>query len=158
CSLHLLAGSRHPLPLGTVDQMVSPLPSTVSPQRSAARPFVLTPLRCRLRTRIGFAAYFSTDFNHDHVVAESRDTYEARWRLVDPELSELHHSTYRIAFDPCDAPRDAFLDAGLGWQRCRSDAADPTRFGVSPDPEEDARCTCLISHTLVQDLAAQNKA
>ena len=107
------------------------------------------------RTRIGFAAYFNPGFNHDHEIVECWDAGEQRWRLVDPELSELHVQENRIRFDVCDVPRDQFIVGGLAWQWCRADKADPDKFGVEPDSS--ARGWWFISHKLVQDLAAQNK-
>lgn len=107
------------------------------------------------RTRIGFAAYFSPVFNHDHEIVEVWDTDERRWRLVDPEQSPLHVQMNQLTFDPLDVPRDQFLVAGLVWQRCRAGAADPDRFGVAPADE--ARGWWFVRHKLIQDLAAQNK-
>jgi len=114
------------------------------------------------RTRIGFAPYFTElgapIFNFDHVVAECWDAGEGRWRLVDPELTELHLQEFKLAFDPRDVPRDQLLVAGLAWQRCRSGEADPARFGVGPD--EDAtflRGWNFMQQKLIQDLATQNK-
>ena len=85
------------------------------------------------RTRIGFAAYFNPGFNHDHEIIECWDAGAQRWRLVDPELSELHVQENKIRFDVHDIPRDQFIVAGLAWQWCRADKADPDKFGLEPD-------------------------
>ena len=107
------------------------------------------------RTRIGFAAYFNPGFNHDHEIVECWDAGEHRWRLVDPEMSELHVQENKIRFDVHDVPRDQFIVGGLAWQWCRADKADPDKFGLEPDSF--VKGWWFISHKLVQDLAAQNK-
>jgi hypothetical protein len=107
------------------------------------------------RTRIGFAAYFNPGFNHDHEIVECWDAKEQRWRLVDPELSELHIRDNRIHFDVHDVPREQFIVGGLAWQWCRADRANPDKFGVEPDSF--ARGWWFIGHKVIQDLAAQNK-
>ncbi len=107
------------------------------------------------RTRIGFAAYFNPGFNHDHEIVECWDAGAQRWQLVDPELSELHVQENKIRFDVHDIPRDQFIVAGLAWQWCRADKADPDKFGLEPDSI--VKGWWFISHKLVQDLAAQNK-
>lgn len=107
------------------------------------------------RTRIGFAAYFNPGFNHDHEIVECWDEKEQRWRLIDPELSELHIQENRIRFDVHDVPRDQFICGGLAWQWCRADKAEPDKFGVEPNSPVGG--WWFIGHKLIQDLAAQNK-
>ncbi len=107
------------------------------------------------RTRIGFAAYFTPGFNHDHEIVECWDAKEQRWRLVDPEMSERHIQENRIRFDVHDVPRDQFIVGCLAWQWCRADRANPDKFGVEPDSF--AKGWWFIGHKLIQDLAAQNK-
>ncbi len=107
------------------------------------------------RVRVGFSAYFNPAFNHDHEIAECWDAEEQRWRLVDPEMSELHIRENRIQFDVHDVPRDQFIVGGLAWQWYCSGKADPGKFGV--DPDGDLKGAWFIRHKLVQDLAALNK-
>ena len=108
------------------------------------------------RTRIGFASYFNPNFNCDHEIVECWDTREQRWRLVDPEMSELHIKENKIRFDVLNVPRDQFLVGGMVWQLYRSGRADPDKFGV--DPDSDLKGAWFIRHKLVQDLAALNRA
>jgi hypothetical protein len=108
-----------------------------------------------IRTRVGFAAYFtkvSPDFNVSHEIVELWDPSEKRWRLVDPELDERTIQENKIQFDVHDIPRDQFLVAGKGWQMCRAGEADPNWFGF-----EDMRGLWFIRGNLILDLAAQNK-
>lgn len=107
------------------------------------------------RVRIGFASYFERDFNVDHAIAEVYDAAAGRWKLVDPELSPLHVEQFALDFDPLDVPPGRFIAGGLAWQRYRSGADDPNRYGVAPDM--DIRGSWFILDKLVQDLAAQNK-
>ncbi|MFC9434483.1 transglutaminase-like domain-containing protein [Nocardia sp. NPDC057030] len=104
------------------------------------------------RARVGFAKYLMPDWTMDHVVAEVWDQHESRWRLVDPQFTE------HKLLDVLDVPRDMFLTGPHAWQACRSGAADPSRFVVSPDrPEPDLRGWPQLTHNLIQDLAALNK-
>jgi hypothetical protein len=114
------------------------------------------------RTRVGFAPYFTEAgdpvFSFDHEIGEYWDADDGRWRLVDPELTDLHVKQYQLAFDPTDVPRDQFLVAGLAWQRCRAGAADASRFGVGPnEPMPYLRGMGFIQQKLIQDLATQSK-
>jgi len=104
------------------------------------------------RVRVGFATYFTPDFHEDHVVCE----YHAngRWRLLDPELSERVRRHFRIAFDPADVPRDAFLVAGDAWLRVRRGALASERCGVSSAGHAGA---WFIAANVLRDLAALNK-
>src|SRR4029077_10263505 len=74
-----------------------------------------------------FATYFTPGYLEDHWVCE----YYAgdRWRLLDPELAPRVRAHFKIAFDPADVPRDAFLVAGDVWQRTRAGAIDPETCG-----------------------------
>jgi hypothetical protein len=104
------------------------------------------------RVRVGFASYFTPGFLEDHWVCE----YHAgdRWRLLDPELGPAVRTHFGIAFDPADVPREAFLMAGVAWQRARAGALDPAICGVS-------RIGVLgpgfIAASVLRDLAALNK-
>lgn len=110
------------------------------------------------RTRVGFAAYiaeFGPDFNADHEIAECWDGSEKRWRLVDPEQSDLLIKMNNIQFDTKDIPRDQFVVAGRAWQICRAGKADPDKFGV--DPDSYSKGWWFIRNRLIHDLASQNR-
>jgi len=107
------------------------------------------------RNRAGFGAYFRADFNVDHEIVEYWDVQENLWRLVDPELSDIHIKAYDVSFDPCDVPREQFIIAGLAWQMCRAGKADPDKFGL--DPETEVKGWWFIRDRLIHDLLALNK-
>ncbi len=107
------------------------------------------------RNRVGFGAYFRPDFNIDHEIGEYWDAREDRWRLVDPELSDIHIKAYDVSFDPCDVPREQFIVAGSAWQMCRAGQADPNTFGL--DPETELKGWWFIRDRLIHDLLALNK-
>jgi len=107
------------------------------------------------RTRVGFGAYFDPGFYIDHEIVECWDKNEKRWRLVDPEMSDLHIRVYKIPFNTHDVPRDQFIVGGLAWQMCHAGEADPNRFGHGPD--SDVYGLWFIRHRLIHDLAALNK-
>jgi hypothetical protein len=109
-----------------------------------------------VRTRVGFARYFSADFRVDHEIVEWWDAAQGRWRLVDPQLSERHVAHYRIGFDPFDVPRDQFLVGGRAWQLCRTGEADPDTFGLAPELPRPRGMDFVRGH-VIQDLAALNK-
>ena len=80
------------------------------------------------RVRCGFANYFSTAWE-DHWVCEYRNRQARKWRLSDAQMDGLLTAKCRIAFDPTDVPRRAFMTAGEAWLACRSGKLDPHRFG-----------------------------
>jgi hypothetical protein len=104
------------------------------------------------RARVGFANYFTPDFNEDHWVCE----YHAgdRWRLLDPELNTRVRNYFKVSFSAVDVPRDAFLVAGEAWRRARAHALDPATCGVSVAGIGGA---WFIGASVVRDLAALNK-
>jgi len=104
------------------------------------------------RLRVGFATYFTPGYLEDHWVCE----YHAgdRWRLLDPELGPAVRAHFRIAFDPTDVPRDAFLVAGAAWQRARAGDLDPSTCGVS---HIGVLGPGFIAASLLRDLAALHK-
>ena len=112
------------------------------------------------RARVGFAGYFAAGWLIDHVIAEVWDESADRWRLVEPEIADLHADPADGAsFDPLDVPADRFLTGPRAWQLARSGAADPERFVVDPGLEIPAtRGWPQLRHNLVHDLAALNKA
>ena len=104
------------------------------------------------RARVGFANYFTPNFNEDHWVCEYHGG--DRWRLLDPELSERVRAYFKVPFAPSDVPRDAFLTAGDAWLRVRRGALDPATCGVSGDGLHGA---WFVAGNVVRDLAALNK-
>jgi hypothetical protein len=105
-----------------------------------------------VRARCGFGAYFQRGTFEDHWVAEVWDGARQAWRLVDPQIDPIQRRAMGIEFDPQDVPRTQFLVAGDAWQRCRSGAADPQRFGIL-----DIRGLGFVRGNLVRDLAARAK-
>jgi hypothetical protein len=104
------------------------------------------------RARVGFANYFTPNFNEDHWVCEYYA--DGRWRLLDPELSPRVRDYFRITFSPSDVPRDGFLTGGDAWLRVRRGAIDPATCGVSSDGISGA---WFVAGNVVRDLAALNK-
>jgi hypothetical protein len=78
------------------------------------------------RSRIGFAVYFATGFNHDHVVAEYWNG--DRWVMIDPELDPAGD----YPFNTLDMPAGPFLSAAEVWLGVRAGDLDPDLFGVDP--------------------------
>ncbi len=83
------------------------------------------------RARCGFGTYFTPGKFEDHWVCEYWSAAQGRWVLVDAQIDTIQREALRIDFDPLDVPRDRFVIAGEAWQMCRSDRADPDRFGLS---------------------------
>ena len=80
------------------------------------------------RLRCGFADYFRDGWE-DHWVCEYWDRETRSWRLSDAQIDEVLRERCRIAFDPSDTPRQAFMTAGQAWAACRDGSSDPARFG-----------------------------
>jgi hypothetical protein len=78
------------------------------------------------RSRVGFATYFATGFNHDHVVAEYWNG--DRWVVVDSQLEPAEH----WGFDVQDLPAGRFRSAAEVWQGFRAGELDGDDFGVDP--------------------------
>ena len=83
------------------------------------------------RARCGFGGYFGSGTFEDHWVCEYWDAGEQRWRLVDAQIDAVQLGWFEIDFDLTDVPRDQFLIGGDAWERYRSGAADPGKFGLS---------------------------
>ncbi len=105
-----------------------------------------------VRARCGFGAYFAPASFEDHWVAEVWDAPRRAWHLVDAQLDAIQRKAMGVRFDPLDVPHAQFLVAGDAWQRCRSGAADPERFGIL-----DLRGLWFVRGNLVRDLAARAK-
>jgi Transglutaminase-like superfamily len=81
------------------------------------------------RSRVGFASYFRTDWNHDHVVPEYWDG--RRWRRFDPEVA----SASPALPNPLDmeiGPSSPFKTAAETLTLLRAGEIDPELFGVAP--------------------------
>jgi hypothetical protein len=111
------------------------------------------------RARVGFAGYFMPGWFIDHVVAEVWDESNQRWRLIDPEVGDVHNDPNDgFPIDTLDIPRDRFLVGGAAWQACRRGELSPERFVVHPDLDIPVtRGWLQLRHNLVQDLAALTK-
>ncbi|HME72352.1 MAG TPA: transglutaminase domain-containing protein [Myxococcota bacterium] len=101
------------------------------------------------RARCGFGAYFNPASFEDHWVCEVWDETRGAWRLVDAQIDEVQRGKFGISFDPLDVPRAQFLVAGDAWQRCRSETADPLRFGIM-----NLRGLWFVRGNVVRDLAS----
>jgi hypothetical protein len=104
------------------------------------------------RARCGFGAYFLPGHYEDHWVAETWDSGQGRWILVDAQLDSFQCDVLKISFNPLDVPRDQFIVGGKAWQMCRSGQADPEAFGIF-----DMRGLGFVRGDLVRDVAALNK-
>jgi len=105
------------------------------------------------RGRYGFGAYFNPPFFEDHWVCEYWNAAEGRWALADPQFDDRWREALDVRHDVLDVPRDRFLVAADAWDRCRSGAADPSRFGID---FAGLRGLWFIAGNLVRDLAALN--
>lgn len=111
------------------------------------------------RARVGFAGYFIPGWFIDHVVAEVWDEANGRWRLIDPEIGDVHvDPNDDFPIDTLDIPRDRFVVGGDAWQACRRGELSPERFVVHPDVDIPVtRGWLQLRHNLVQDLASLTK-
>ncbi len=109
------------------------------------------------RVRVGYATYFKPSWYLDPVIAEVWDTNEERWRLIEPEISDVLAG--KAKFDPLDVPSDRFVTGLRAWMAARSGQIDPERCVVAPDLQIPyTRSWLSLRHHIVQDLAALNKA
>jgi hypothetical protein len=87
------------------------------------------------RSRVGFAAYFSPDFNYDHVITEYHDG--DRWVFVDAQLDpgaypfDTHDIPRLVGAKPPSPP--LFATSAQVWTAMRRDEIDRDRYGVAPD-------------------------
>jgi hypothetical protein len=100
------------------------------------------------RTRVGFATYFSPDFNFDHVIVEYWNS--ERWVLVDPQMP-----LGSVPFNPHNMPEGVFITASQAWQRLRQGKLEPNKFGVAPHLPY--KGDWFIRNYVVHELAALNK-
>ena len=104
------------------------------------------------RARCGFGTYFTPGKYEDHWISEYWDTDENRWVMVDSQLDQLQCDTLKIEFDPLDIPPGQFITGGKAWQMCRTEQADPNKFGIF-----DMHGLWFVRGNLVRDLASLNK-
>lgn len=93
---------------------------------------VLRSHRIPARIRYGFAGYFVSNYNVDHVVVETWLPEQSRWLRFDPEVES---GTERLP-EPRDIPAGAgapFRTAAEVWTDYRAGRIDPDRYGVGPD-------------------------
>jgi hypothetical protein len=50
--------------------------------------------------------------------------------MVDPQMDEFQQGVLKLPFDPLDMPAGHFITGGRAWQMCRSEGADPGKFGI----------------------------
>jgi hypothetical protein len=74
--------------------------------------------------------------------------------LLDPQFDEVFRERLGIGHDHLDVPRDQFIVAAEAWERCRSGAADPARFGIGFAQHYGL---WFVAGTLVREVAALNK-
>ena len=104
------------------------------------------------RARCGFGTYFTPGKYEDHWISEYWDPDEDRWVMVDAQLDQLQCDTLKIEFDPLDIPPGQFITGGKAWQMCRTEQADPNKFGIF-----DMHGLWFVRGNLVRDLASLNK-
>jgi len=106
------------------------------------------------RERVGFAAYFDSDWYWDHRITEYWDGFRRQWILVDPRIDELQRNMLHPKIDPLNITRKSpFLTAGEVWHQCRVGQADPNEFVDSPTD----RGMPMIRYALLHDFDALNK-
>lgn len=90
------------------------------------------------RSRVGFATYFSPDFNYDHVITEYWNG--DRWVFIDAELDPDAYP-----FDPLNIPHRVgaapvapplFPTSAQVWTALRNGEIDRDRYGVAPEIPE----------------------
>jgi hypothetical protein len=106
------------------------------------------------RARCGFGAYFNAGKFEDHWVCEYWNARQARWILVDAQMDPIQRKAFKLAFDPLDVPRDAFIIAGDAWQRCRAGRADAANFGLT---HVGMAGLWFIAGNVVRDFASLNR-
>ena len=104
------------------------------------------------RARCGFGRYFVPGWNEDHWICEYWNDQQSRWIMLDAQLDDFQCQELQIDFDPLDVPRDQFIVGGRAWLDCRSDEADPAKYGIF-----DMRGLWFVRGNLIRDVAALNK-
>ncbi|MFR9777917.1 transglutaminase domain-containing protein [Micromonospora sp. MS34] len=81
------------------------------------------------RSRVGFAAYFTPGWHHDHVLVEYWNG--ERWVWADPELDPA--ADRRFDGYDIDPMAGLFDSAARVWSAYRAGRIDPDVYGVQPD-------------------------
>jgi hypothetical protein len=128
---------RHPEPLSVAREPMRRVQGCCR-DHSLFATAVLRQHRVPARIRYGFAGYFVAGFGVDHVIVETWDADEHRWRRFDPEL-EGPTGTNAAPQDMTAGEGEPFQTASEVWRAVRAGRADPDRFGVDPElPERGA--------------------
>lgn len=140
---------RHP---GALDAVRSPASRVQGCCRdhSLLATAVLRQHRMPARIRYGFADYFVADFHVDHVIVETWQPEQRRWRRFDPEVEA---PLPRLA-TPADIPAGPgapFATAAEVWRGYRTGSIDPDGFGV--EPSTPVRGPWFIHDTVILDAA-----
>lgn len=106
------------------------------------------------RYRCGFGTYFNPPYFEEHVVCEYWNTLQARWVIVDPQFDKVWREKLKIDHDILDVPRDEFIMAGNAWVQCRSEVADPSKFGIF---KGGLRGLWFIAGEIIRDVAVLSK-
>jgi hypothetical protein len=103
------------------------------------------------RSRVGFASYFRSGWNHDHVIVDVQR--DGRWVRFDSELvpGAFPFDTLDIPAGP-DAP---FVTAAEAWQGHQSGRIDVETFGV--DVDSPVRGEWFVRTYVVMELAHRFK-
>jgi hypothetical protein len=106
------------------------------------------------RLRSGFVNYFIPGLFLDGFCLEFFDENIGAWRAIDTRTTQLHidHYNLNIDFDLMNVPNDRFIYAANAWQMCRSNNADPVRFG-----SRQHRGLFTVRNRMIHDLALLNK-
>jgi hypothetical protein len=106
------------------------------------------------RARCGFGSYFRPGWFEDHWIAESWDSHDGCWRMVDAQLDDTWRKMIDFTGDQFALTATEFLTAGHAWQAWRRGELDADRCGLSAINEHGAN---WIAGNLRLDLAALNK-
>jgi hypothetical protein len=113
------------------------------------------------RSRCGFGLYFAPGYFEDHWMCEYWEPRQERWIQVDPQIDPFQQSALQMHFSPLDMPAGKFQVAGEVWQKCRSGEIDPTRCGISCNPQAFGLDTLyglwFVRGQLLRDFASLNK-
>lgn len=104
------------------------------------------------RARCGFGRYFTPGKYEDHWVCEYWSADKKKWVQVDAQLDSIQIRTLKIDFNPCDVPRDKFLNGGTVWKGCRTGDIDPELCGIF-----EMKGLWFVRGDLVRDCMALNK-
>lgn len=129
------------------------------------------------RARSGFALYLApSGFYEDHWVCEYWNG--ERWIAIDPQVDPFQQSVFHnyalteegidpvykqmiLSLNPLDVSKQHFINAGIAWNRYRSDEVSALKFGIGADAQEyhldSLYGAWFIRGQLLRDFAALNK-